>query len=216
MVENHYDLTPYNYVMNSPIVYGDEFGMDTTKVINLRQLDIFGKAPQRQSFTGFYGNFEYFMTGGNYGKYHYNMQGRFVGLAPIMGFPPDLNTTGFSWSSIKSVGKALSNWRKLLGLSKTAFNILDQDGKIIIYSTKIGDEVIKFGGEFDKVDDVLTIKNLDIDGNLTNKLGINGLKEMINNFGRDQGVSKVIVEGAKRTTGANPGRLPARLVFDIK
>jgi hypothetical protein len=70
MVENHYDLTPYNYVMNSPIVYGDEFGMDTTKVVNLRQVDIFGKAPQMQPFTGFYGNFQYFMSGGNYGRYH--------------------------------------------------------------------------------------------------------------------------------------------------
>jgi len=31
LAENHTSITPYNYVMNNPILYGDEFGLDTTK-----------------------------------------------------------------------------------------------------------------------------------------------------------------------------------------
>ena len=61
----------------------------------------------------------------------------------------------------------------------------------------------------------MIIKNFDIDGALTNKAGIKGLKEIITDFGKQQGVSKVITEGAKRTTGVNPGRIPSQLIFDI-
>ena len=62
---------------------------------------------------------------------------------------------------------------------------------------------------------MLAIKNFDVDGLLTNKLGIRGIKDILTEFGKEQGVTKIVVEGAKRTTGANPGRLPAKLVFDI-
>ncbi|HPK85169.1 MAG TPA: hypothetical protein PLA17_06850 [Bacteroidales bacterium] len=61
----------------------------------------------------------------------------------------------------------------------------------------------------------MIIKNFDIDGALTNKAGIKDLKEIITDFGKQQGVSKVIIEGAKRTTGVNPGRIPSQLIFDI-
>jgi len=50
---------------------------------------------------------------------------------------------------------------------------------------------------------------------MTNELGIKGIKELMSEFGRSQGVSKVVVEGAKRTTGANPGRLPTKLTFNV-
>jgi RHS repeat-associated protein len=37
MAENHTDLTPYNYVMNNPLLYGDAMGMDT---VHLHQVEI--------------------------------------------------------------------------------------------------------------------------------------------------------------------------------
>ncbi|MXV14176.1 RHS repeat domain-containing protein [Hufsiella ginkgonis] len=40
MSEMHTDLTPYNYVMNNPLLYSDEFGMDTTRVIRLQEIPI--------------------------------------------------------------------------------------------------------------------------------------------------------------------------------
>jgi len=31
----------------------------------------------------------------------------------------------------------------------------------------------------------------------------------------EQGVQKVIIEGAKRTTGANPGKVPSQMIFNV-
>lgn len=47
-------------------------------------------------------------------------------------------------------------------------------------------------------------------------MGISGLKSIINDFGKQQKVNKVIIEGAKRTTGANLGKTPSPLEFPIK
>lgn len=143
------------------------------------------------------------------------MKGEPTGLAPLSGTPPDISTTPISWKSLKSLGKIFKSIRNLFSASKYLFKVTAKEGDIIFYSIKVGEEIIEFGGEFKKADDVLTIKNFDIDGKLTNKLGIKNLKNIMNEFGKQQGVSKVVVEGAKRTTGANPGRLPAKLIFDI-
>ncbi len=90
-----------------------------------------------------------------------------------------------------------------------------REGDLLFYSTKIGDDLIEFGGNFSKSNGTLTIRNFDIDGALTNKLGIRGIKDVVTDFGRQQGVNEVIIHGAKRTTGARPGRFPSKLVFKI-
>jgi len=35
MAENHFSMTPYNYVLNNPLAYIDLFGLDTTKVVEI-------------------------------------------------------------------------------------------------------------------------------------------------------------------------------------
>lgn len=45
----HTDLTPYNYVMNNPLLYGDEFGMDTTKVHQLKEVKITATKPKKEN-----------------------------------------------------------------------------------------------------------------------------------------------------------------------
>ncbi|RKO68241.1 hypothetical protein D7322_28250 [Sphingobacterium puteale] len=95
------------------------------------------------------------------------------------------------------------------------FTQTEKDGDLLFYSTKIGDDIIEFGGNFSKSNGTLTIKNFDIDGALTNKLGIRGIKSVITDFGKQQGVNQVIIQGAKRTTGASPGKIPSQLIFKI-
>lgn len=99
---------------------------------------------------------------------------------------------------------------------KYTFKVVAKDDDVVIFSTKVGDDIVEFGGNVSRQGNTLTIKNFDIDAELTNKIGIKGLKELINDFGKSQGVDKVIIEGAKRTTGANPGKMPSKLEFDIK
>ena len=50
---------------------------------------------------------------------------------------------------------------------------------------------------------------------MTNKLGITKIKEIMSDFDRQQGVTKVITEGAPRTTGANTGKI-TKLTFDVQ
>jgi hypothetical protein len=103
-------------------------------------------------------------------------------------------------------------------VAKTGERIFTQtakEGDLIFLSTKIGDDVIEFGGIFSKYNGTLTIKNFDVDGALTNRLGIRGIKDIVADLGRQQGVNQVIIQGAKRTTGANPGKFPSQLIFKI-
>jgi hypothetical protein len=90
-----------------------------------------------------------------------------------------------------------------------------KDGDLIFYSTKVGDNIIEFGGNISKSNSTITINNFDIDGALTNKIGIKGIKDIITDFGKQQGATEIIIQGAKRTTGANPGKVPSQLTFKI-
>jgi hypothetical protein len=203
--------------MNNPMLYGDEFGLDTGKVKQLKEVTITAQktkkpvtldfanywksAPHLKPLTHWWQKTLAFLNNGRtYNGISYDNNGNPTGIAPhLLEFPFYITGPG-----------------DLEGLN-LIFNIVDQEGELVIYSTKIGDEVITFGGDITKTEDgVMTIKNFDIDGKLTNQLGKANLKNIINQFGKQQGVKEVIIEGAKRTTGANPGRLPAALKFIIK
>lgn len=126
------------------------------------------------------------------------------------------------WSKLSAQARSFFGFvfggAKELNAAKGVGRVFTQtakDGDLLFYSTKIGDNVIEFGGNFSKSNGTLTIKNFDIDGALTNKLGIRGIKDIVTDFGRQQGVNQVIIQGAKRTTGANPGKIPSQLIFKI-
>ncbi len=95
------------------------------------------------------------------------------------------------------------------------FKTSAQEGNLKFIEVKVGNDILEFGGDFVKKDGVLTIKNFDVDGNMTNKLGIKKLKEIMSDFGKQQGVTKVVTEGAPRTTGAKPGKI-TKLEFDVE
>ncbi len=63
-----------------------------------------------QDFGGFWGGVKYFWTGGNIDGYHYNMDGKATGLAPIMGMPPSF------------IGGPLRKGEQALKLGKYLFN----------------------------------------------------------------------------------------------
>ena len=214
---HHEEMTPYNYVMNNPLLYGDEFGMDTTKVHQLNEVKVTAtktkkpffdlndnswvrNAPHLKPLTHWWQKALVFLNNGRtYNGISYDNDGKPIGIAPtLMEIPFYITGPG-----------------DLEGLN-LIFEISEQEGNTILYTTKIGTETIEFGGDITKADGVMTIKNFDIDGKLINQLGNANLTKIINQFGRQQGVKEIIIEGAKRSTGANPGRLPAVLKFIIK
>ena len=103
--------------------------------------------------------------------------------------------------------------KKALG-GKYNFRIVAQEDDLLFIEVSIGDKILEFGGDFIRKDDTLTINNFDIDGKMTNQLGIKGVKDIVVDYGRQVGVKKIIIEGAPRTTGANPGKI-TKLVFDV-
>ena len=125
---------------------------------------------------------------------------------------------GTGTKALAGAGKemqTLNMTAKLINTARYTFNITAKEGDLLFYSTKVGESTLEFGGNFSKADNVLTIKNFDIDGTMTNKLGVSGIRDIMNEFGKQQGVEKIIIEGAKRTTGAKPGKVPAPIEFKI-
>jgi hypothetical protein len=62
--------------------------------------------------------------------------------------------------------------------------------------------------EMTKKGDQLLLKGTHIDGGGKGSSSLSELKELARDFGRQQGVKEILVEGGRRTTGANPGKVP--------
>jgi hypothetical protein len=79
-------------------------------------------------------------------------------------------------------------------------------------SFKVAGGEARFVGDVVREGDTLIVRGAHIEGDAT-------LKEVLRTaeqYGREQGVSKVIIEGGVRTTGANPGHVPRPLVIEVK
>jgi len=61
--------------------------------------------------------------------------------------------------------------------------------------------------------DTLTLDGLHIDGPGANSVGPAGLRQLVEQLGRQQGAKQVVVNGGARTTGTDIGRAPS---FTIK
>ncbi|WP_124981871.1 hypothetical protein [Nonlabens xiamenensis] len=94
------------------------------------------------------------------------------------------------------------------------FDIVDEDDDTGVFSTEVGGETLMFGGDFEMQDGVLTINNFDIEGSESNKVGLTALRNLANLIGNAMNVNQVIINGATRTTGANPGK-KSSLTFEI-
>ena len=82
----------------------------------------------------------------------------------------------------------------------------------MIGSFKVAGGEARFAGDVVRQGDTLIIRGAHIEGDAT-------LKEVLRTaqqYGREQGVTKVIIEGGVRTTGANPGHIPKPIVVEVK
>jgi hypothetical protein len=61
----------------------------------------------------------------------------------------------------------------------------------------------------------LVLYRLHIDGMGAGTAGLKELKNLVRQFGKEQGARRVIIEGARRTTGANPGHIPRPIVVEM-
>ena len=59
------------------------------------------------------------------------------------------------------------------------------------------------------------LRGLHIDGPGPGSLGVRELRELTRELGRQLGVRRVVIFGATRYTGANPGRVPRPIVIEV-
>jgi RHS repeat-associated protein len=113
-------VSQYNYGLNNPVLMVDQDGMaaDTTlKGSVLSEINIVATAPRLKPFVGFWGTLEYYANMGNFGKYHYTMQGEPDRLAPTMLTMPDIGVKG----GLNTVYKGVKGGVPYIGKS---FNVL--------------------------------------------------------------------------------------------
>jgi len=61
----------------------------------------------------------------------------------------------------------------------------------------------------------LYLQKAHIEGGAPGQFGPRELKEFMREYGRQMGVSRVVVEGATRTTGTRPGHVPRPFVVEV-
>jgi hypothetical protein len=102
--------------------------------------------------------------------------------------------------------------------SEVIFRIVEQDGYTIhLYGNGPNGEVEIMTRMYIE-DDTLYLQGLDIYGGGPGSQGLRALRDLARAFGKDQGVSMVIIEGTPRAagSGANPGHLPRPIRIPVK
>lgn len=93
--------------------------------------------------------------------------------------------------------------------------IVETDGEIVelVATTENGE--IRVITAMSKEGDALVLRGLHIDGPGAGAVGRLGLRALATELAKQQGASRVIVHGGRRTTGANPGHIPRPITFLI-
>jgi hypothetical protein len=98
---------------------------------------------------------------------------------------------------------------------ESSIRIVETDGDVVelLGTTAHGEINIVISLQRDGTDLLLT--GLHIDGPGRGAVGLSMLRELARMFGRQYHVSRVIVQGGIRTTGAHPGRVPRPIIIEI-
>lgn len=95
-------------------------------------------------------------------------------------------------------------------VARVSITILEREGDVIIASFRGAIGEGRIITELVRQGDVLIMRGTHIEGSATLREALNAAAQ----FGRDQGVKRVIIQGGRRTTGANPGHVPRPITVE--
>lgn len=96
------------------------------------------------------------------------------------------------------------------GAASGGIRIVEQEGALIVGAFEVAGGEARFVGELVRSGDDLFLRGSHIEGNAT----LREVYQAARQFGREQGVKRVIIEGGKRTTGKVPGHIPRPLTIE--
>lgn len=94
--------------------------------------------------------------------------------------------------------------------------LLEKDGDVHEFSVKLAKGELIVITKVDVDGNVLTLRDLHVDGAGPGTSSAFELRQVIRAFGQSFGTSTVIVHGFARTTGANPGHTPRPIILRVE
>jgi hypothetical protein len=88
--------------------------------------------------------------------------------------------------------------------------IVERDGNVVIVTFRGSAGEARVITELVRVGDTLILRGAHIEGAASLREAIKAAAQ----FGREQGAKRVIIEGGRRTTGANPGHMPRPITVE--
>ena len=99
--------------------------------------------------------------------------------------------------------------------SEVSIRIVEQDDDVYEILMTGAESEITAITEMIKQGDSLVLRNLHVHGPGAWSSSVRELREAARQLGRKFGASTVIIYGARRTTGANPGRIPRPIIIQV-
>jgi RHS repeat-associated protein len=113
------------------------------------------------------------------------------------------------WNWLRGGSKANSE------AAKRTIQVVQREGNLVEMVGTSAKGEIRVLTEMTREGDALVLKGLHMEGPGAGSMGLRELREFARQLGKEQGVNRVIVQGAERTTGANPGRVPRSIEFKV-
>ncbi|MHA4845778.1 RHS repeat-associated core domain-containing protein [Flavitalea antarctica] len=105
--------------------------------------------------------------------------------------------------------------QQIASKTKNLVSINTIEGDVMIFSSKIGDELVEGITNFKVSDGKLFLNQLHLEGSAANKVGREALWKMAKDLGKQYNVKEVIIQGGKRTTGKYKGKEPTPITIKV-
>lgn len=136
----------------------------------------------------------------------------------VEGFVNATNTVVSNYAGgqmFKAAAPFLGGFGGMASKANNLVNINAFEDDVMIFSAKIGDEVVEGITDVIVKDDALILHQLHLQGSKAGDVGRHALWDIAKDLGRQFNVKKVLIQGGKRTTGKFKGTIPSPITIFV-